>query len=105
MNILFYCQKRDGSIVPFDKKYITSAIHAAFKNSHEGNQYVARKVTESVCDILIRKYQDKVPSVEDIQDVVEEQLIYFHFIETARKYILYRNQHKELRKTQEKIFF
>lgn len=105
MDILFYCQKRDGSIVPFDKKYITDAISAAFSHSHEGNPYAARRVTESVCDVLLRRFRDKIPSVEDIQDAVEEQLIYLHFVETARNYIEYRNKHKEMRLARQRANF
>lgn len=87
-----YCRKRDGSIAKFDKKMITNAIVKAFQESNEGNPFLAQKITEKVVDELTRLYPNSIPTIEEIQDIVEFSLIEYDFRLTAKKYILYRNE-------------
>lgn len=100
-------QKRDGTIVPFDQKRITRAVFRAMQSVKEGDDIYAEKVMRRVIDSLIA-YKDKeklkkfVPSVETIQDIVENELVATGFLQTAKAYILYRKERSLVR---EKIGF
>lgn len=97
MNTISYIQKRDGSVVPFDKKMITHAITKSFDESNEGNRFIASKITESVLDTLARIFPELIPSVEEIQDVVEDTLISYNFKNSAKEYIRYRHDRNKQR--------
>lgn len=99
MKEIRFCQKRDGSITTFDKNLISNAITKAFKEANEGNRVIALKITETIVEILIRKYQRGVPTVEDIQDIVENTLMDFNFNRSAKCYILYREKRNRTRVT------
>src|SRR5665213_2342927 len=90
-------QKRDGSIVPFDEKRIERAIFRALERTKEGDEKDAKKVMKCVLDSLTaikleKKQKAFVPNVEMIQDIVENELIASNFQQTAKSYILYRNE-------------
>jgi ribonucleoside-triphosphate reductase len=97
MKPLKFCKKRNGAIVSFDKHRITTAITKAFLEAGEGNRILAGKVTESVVETIMRSHVDEIPTVEDIQDIVEETLMGYHFTTSAKKYILYRDSHARSR--------
>lgn len=99
MKTLKFCKKRNGSIVAFDKQRITNAIAKAFVDAGQGNRILAAKVTESVVEKLLRTHVNDIPTVEDIQDIVEETLMSYRFTVTAKKYILYRDRHSRDRLT------
>lgn len=61
---------------------------------------IASKLSQEVVAILNGKYHDTLPSVEDVQDIVEKVLIENGHAKTAKAYILYRKQHEELRNFQ-----
>ena len=86
-----HCIKRDGRVVRFDRNRIQNAILKAFLESNEGNQYIAKKVTESVIERIARSFVETVPNVEQIQDLVEDTLMRLNFRQTAKRYILYRD--------------
>lgn len=90
-------QKRDGSIVPFMKEKIEAAILKAMKAVGNEDEGKARKLAEKVVGILEEKYRNGIPTVEEIQDVVEKVLIEDKQVETAKAYILYRKQHQDIR--------
>lgn len=91
-------QKRDGRIVPFDQDKITAAILAAMKAVKEGKLGDAVKVTESVIEVLNSSFGvEKVPTVEEIQDVVEKCLMMNGCPDTAKAYILHRDLHSRIR--------
>ncbi|MCX6753190.1 MAG: ATP cone domain-containing protein [Candidatus Nomurabacteria bacterium] len=95
-------QKRDSSIVPFDAKHITRAIFRAMQNVKEGDEQHAEKVMVKVLDKLLlvqkeNKIKNFVPTVEMIQDVVENELINSTFLNTAKAYILYRQERSLVR--------
>jgi len=91
-------RKRDGRIVAFDQDRITSAISRAMSATGEGSAQSAEKVSEQVIGALMKKYPaGHVPTIEEIQDVVETQLILMDFQKTAKAYILYRNDRSQLR--------
>src|SRR3989344_3529508 len=91
-------QKRDGAIVDFDQTRITNAIFKAITATNQGDGVKSRRLSEEVLKILNRRFKkDEIPQVEQIQDIVEEVLILNGFVETAKAYILYREQRRKLR--------
>lgn len=98
MTKITYVQKRDKSIVPFDEEKIRMAIFKGLTASGEGNGAKSKRLTKKVVKILSRRFKkDEIPNVEQIQDIVEEVLILEGFIETAKAYILYREQRRKIR--------
>jgi len=89
-------RKRDGKIVDFDRRKILNAVKKAATEIGE-NHNIAEKTTQDVEKKLFHKYIGRVPSVETIQDLVEESLIKLGYSKTAKTYITYRQQRKELR--------
>ncbi len=90
-------KKRDGRIVDFDKSKITNAIFKAARAVGGNDMQTASLLTEKVVQLLEEKFQDKIPSVEDVQDTVEKVLIEEGHAKTAKAYILYRDQHAKMR--------
>ncbi len=94
--------KRDGRRVPFDASKITNAIAKAGKATGEFDEKTAQKLTIRVLNLAYQIFGNRTPSVEEIQDIVEEVLISSPFTKTAKAYILYREQHAQIRKLKEK---
>ena len=90
--------KRDGRIEFFDKKKIADAIFKAAQACGGKNRELAAELTDLVVKAAEVKFVDKIPSVEDIQDLVEEVLINEGHAQTAKAYILYRERRQEARK-------
>lgn len=91
-------RKRDGRITPFDHKKITDAIWAAVQAVGGKDQQRVVKLTDQVVKHIKRKYDSGgIPSVEHVQDIVEKILIENGHAKTAKAYILYREQHKNIR--------
>ena len=98
--------KRDGSIVPFDLKKIERAIDKAMIAAREFKTGASLKVSKKILEKLVaeKKRNNKLtPTVEYIQDLVEEELMMQKFPATAKAYILYRRQHADLRKKELKV--
>ncbi|MFH1385706.1 MAG: ribonucleoside triphosphate reductase, partial [Patescibacteria group bacterium] len=94
-------QKRDGRIVSFDQAQIENAIHKALTSTGQGDGPIARKVSNKVVNLLNKRFKkSEIPKVEEIQDIVEEVLILANLVETARAYILYREQRRRIREAQ-----
>ncbi|MCW4021715.1 MAG: vitamin B12-dependent ribonucleotide reductase [archaeon] len=89
--------KRNGITVSFDESKITRAIFKALDSVNNGNMQLAHKFTGNVVELLNERFKAKVPSVEDIQDLVEEVLIQNGFADVAKAYILYRQKRAEIR--------
>ena len=94
--------KRNGKIVPFDREKIVQAIYKA--DAQVGNHDIkeTRKLAKKVTEILENHFPKTIPSVEDIQEIVEKVLIENGHVETSKAYILYRQKRKELREKKEK---
>jgi len=92
-----YIVKRDGRVVPFNPTKITTAIWKAMKEVGEGDEYLAQGVADRVLRSLESRFEHESPTVEEIQDAVEEALIERGQARTAKAYILYRKQHEDLR--------
>lgn len=91
-------QKRDGTIVDFDEIRIIDAIFKALTVTGQGDGTKAKKLAHQVVKILNRRFKkEEIPHVEQIQDIVEEVLILESLVETAKAYILYREQRRRIR--------
>ena len=90
--------KRDSKLEPFDQERITTAIWKAAKAVGGTDKEQAKRLSDEVVVDLQKKYgDDGVPTVEEIQDVVEKRLIENGHAQTAKAYILYRKQHTDMR--------
>jgi ribonucleoside-triphosphate reductase len=90
--------KRNGEIAVFDAKKIFSAISRAGKETKEFDDKVAKTLTTRVLQLLEQMHTpEEIPTVEEIQDLVEEVLISSTYKKTAKSYIIYRDQHAKLR--------
>ncbi|OGJ42494.1 ribonucleoside-diphosphate reductase, adenosylcobalamin-dependent [Candidatus Peregrinibacteria bacterium RIFCSPLOWO2_01_FULL_39_12] len=98
-------RKRNGVIAAFDQHKITEAIWNAAKSVGGTNKELADQISNQVTAVLEVFFKDEnnVPSVEQIQDLVEKILIEGGHAKTAKSYILYREQHKKIRSAQEEI--
>jgi len=91
-------RKRDGRIVDFDFDRIVNAIFKAITATGQGDEVRARKMAEQARKLFIRRFKNgDVPGVEQIQDIIEEVLIMEGLVETAKSYILYREQRRRIR--------
>jgi ribonucleoside-triphosphate reductase len=93
-------RKRDGSIVPYNREKIMIAIQKAGKASDSSKVVEeSEELAKNVEFILEKEFfrRGSIPSVEEIQDVVEKILIKSGFVETAKAYILYREKRREAR--------
>ena len=98
LNRITKVQKRDETIVEFDQTRISDAIFKALTATNQGDGRKAKKLSDRVVKILNRRFKkDEIPHVEQIQDIVEEVLILEGLVETARAYILYREQRRRIR--------
>ncbi len=97
-------KKREGQVVPFDEERITKAIAKAMKATGEGSEKDAASVSEKVVRSLGKKFSsDHVLGIEEIQDMVEEELMAGDFSQTAKSYILYREERAKLRESKKTI--
>lgn len=90
-------KKRDGRILEFDSSKITAAITKAGKATGEFDEREAKKLTLRVLTLAHEIRLDPVPEVEEIQDIVERVLLDSPFYKSAKAYILYREQHAQIR--------
>lgn len=98
-SVLSSVRKRDGRVVPFDRLKIANAIYKAAKSVNGGDFSVAEELSLKVVKVLEEKYKDGgIPSVEEIQDIVEATLINHGHAKVAKAYILYRQKRAELRR-------
>src|SRR3989344_4832908 len=93
-------KKRNGEIADFQPQNITIAVQKAFAavlgDSHEAD---ARDITRVVVDAIDLKYGNTalIPSVEDIQDLVETAVMERGYFNVANSYIIYRYEHQKIR--------
>ena len=90
--------KRDSKLEPFDQERITIAIWKAAKAVGGKDKEQAKRISDEVVAELNKQYgDDGVPTVEEVQDLVEKRLIENGHASTAKAYILYRKQHTDMR--------
>ncbi len=98
-------KKRDGRIVNFQASKISSAIYKALVATKRADYPLAERLANKVVQRLAKQgYEEtNVPSVEDVQDIVESVLIEEGLAETAKAYILYRHERRKIREDKMKI--
>lgn len=89
--------KRDGKTEKFNAEKIKSAIYKAGLAAAEFDEQASLKLTFKAVNILQQIFKKNNPSVEEIQDVVEEVLLTSPYKASAKAYILYREQHSKIR--------
>ncbi len=90
--------KRDGRTTAFNAVKITDAIEKAFAASGAmQDRTVAEEITQGVVAKLEARLDSDAPTVEGVQDLVEETLIESNFPQTAKAYILYRAERNRVR--------
>ena len=93
-------KKRNGDIVSFDKNKIEEVIYKALTATDEGGKVLSRQLCTRAIKILNRRFKkEEIPTVEEIQDIVEEVLILENLVDTTKAYILYREQRREIRES------
>ena len=97
-NMFSHIKKRDGRIVEFDSLKITSAIARAGKATGEFGKGEAKNLTLGVLDYIHQLRLGSIPDVEQIQDIMERALFESPFFRTAKAYVLYREQHAQIRR-------
>jgi ribonucleoside-diphosphate reductase alpha chain len=107
-NLIMHIRKRDGRTVNFAKSKISDAIYKALVATGKPNYPLAEKLANRVVQKMIQQgygsvEKDAVPSVEDVQDIVESILIEEGLSETAKSYILYRHERRKVRDDKMKI--
>lgn len=96
-------KKRDGRIVPFNKDKIFKAILKAGRATNEFDVKEAKKLSNRVLSKIANEIGSDLPQVEQIQNVVENVLLRSKYKKTAKAYILYRDQHQQIRELADKI--
>jgi anaerobic ribonucleoside-triphosphate reductase len=95
--MIFKIQKRTGEIVDFNPEKIGKAIWAAAKAIGGENKAMAYQLGDEVVRLLNEKFKDQVPTVEQVQDMVEKVLVEDGHYQTAKSYILYREKRTQSR--------
>lgn len=90
-------KKRNNTFVPFKAEKITAAIQKAGEATGEFNGDESKRLTTRVLQLAKEMLDSASPSVEEIQDIVEETLLFSPYKKTAKAYILYRDQRAQMR--------
>ena len=99
---IIYITKRDFSQKPFELSKITQAIFKAMKAVGHGQVEDAQLIANNVHDVLLVRLgndPEYTPTVEEVQDIVEDKLMESAFHNVAKAYIIYRNKQAQSRKS------
>src|ERR671936_2751686 len=96
-------RKRDGRVVNFEQSKISNAIYKALIATGKPAYPLAERLAAKVVQKMVQQSEKTIPSVEDVQDMVESILIEEGLSETAKAYILYRHERRKLRDEKMKI--
>src|ERR671930_120314 len=107
-NLIIHIRKRDGRIVDFAQFKISDAIYKALVATGKPDYPLAERLANNVVQKMVQQgyrstEKDAIPSVEDVQDIVESILIEQGLSETAKSYILYRHERRKVRDNKMKI--
>ena len=93
-----YIKKRDGRLVPFNKKKIEQAVMAAFIDIDGETSPYAEEKASTIANFVEEQDQKQILTVEEIQDLVEKGLMSTKRKDVARQYIRYRQERERIRK-------
>ena len=103
-NKITHVKKRSGTIVPFNKERIANAIYRAAVAVGGRDKEKAEELSEEVVKLLNETFNDsEVPTIENIQDIVEKVLIEKGHAKVAKEYILYREEAAKRRDTEGRL--
>ena len=92
-----FVRKRDSRVVPFDEKKISDAIFKAAQAVGGEDKFLAEELAGVVTLFLEKNFEGEIPTIEEIQDMVEKVLIETGHAKTGKAYILYRDKRARLR--------
>lgn len=96
--------KRDGRIVDFDESRIRRAVKKAMVEVNRYDEETLEKVVDHILTLIAEKFgAERIPHVEEIQDIVELSLVKFDLYEVAKAYILYRKERERIREEKKRI--
>jgi ribonucleoside-diphosphate reductase alpha chain len=107
-NLISHIRKRDARVVSFIHTKISNAIYKALVATRKPDYELAENLANKVVQKMVEHgYETSekaaIPSVEDVQDMVESILIEEGLSETAKAYILYRHERRKIRDEKMKI--
>ncbi|MGM0442855.1 MAG: ribonucleoside triphosphate reductase [Fibrobacterota bacterium] len=95
-------RKRNAEIIAYNRDAITDAIFRAAESVGGDDRKLAEHLSLKVeAAIGERFHSNSIPAVEEIQDIVEKVLVENGHTRVAKAYILYREQHRKVRNTEE----
>jgi ribonucleoside-triphosphate reductase len=95
-------KKRTGKAVKFNQDKITDAVWNAAKSVGGDDRRIAERLSDEVVKVLEEKFGGvTVPTVEQVQDIVEKVLVENRHYKTAKAYIIYREKHRKIRETKD----
>ena len=98
-----YIIKRDGRRVLFNQDKIFNALNSAAKAVGKEDEEKIEEITYLVIEKINDIYKKKVPTVENVQDVIEDILIQQNEPEIAKEYILYRGERTRIRNSKTRL--
>ncbi|HXX05296.1 MAG TPA: ATP cone domain-containing protein, partial [Candidatus Bathyarchaeia archaeon] len=104
-NSIIEVKKRDGRVSSFQKDKISNAVYKALIACGRPDHGLADKLGNRVIEKLVNHgySASELPSVEDVQDMVESTLIDEGLGEIAKAYILYRHERRRIRDEKMKV--
>ena len=102
VSFLQQVRKRNGKVVDYDAKKIFDCIKKA--NTDSKDKRMNHSTIWGIVSQIEEQFEDtKAPSVESIQDAVENFLMKSNWQHTARSYIVYRAEHAKIRDTHKEL--
>jgi ribonucleoside-triphosphate reductase len=94
-------RRRDGETIPFDESRVVEAVERALDAAGRSDPRLAAEIAGVVGLFLEKTFHDEVPSIEQVEDMVEKVLVETGHAEAARAFILQRERQARLRAARE----
>ncbi len=96
-------KKRNDQILEFDQEKIATAIWKAIQSVGGKDRNLAIRLSSRVVENVNKQFSAKMPTVENIQDIVEKVLMEQGQSKAAKAYILYRQKRADIREVKKEI--
>lgn len=91
-------KKRSGEVVPFDQSKIKLAISKSYVDvNYKANEELTDAIANAVAAEIAAVFANRIPGVEDVQNIVERKLMESNLFDVAKAYIIYRYEHTKVR--------